>query len=117
MATSDDLATSTWFLDLLRRIERAPGMFIGAEDVASLRAFESGYHLALRDAGREVSIGILRDFSEWLATTEEGRSVGATRNGSWMDVVSALDPSPRNVRTFYPLFRRFLTVRRACLSP
>lgn len=109
MSELEDPQASAWLMQILRRMEAHPGQYLGGEDVRTLRDFVGGYHVAMLDMGREASNQVLIAFSQWLALTDEGRQAGATDNAPWWDVLPRLDPSPRNVRTFYRLFRRFLT--------
>lgn len=108
MSKPETPETSAWLLHLLRRMDGHAGPYLGAEDVRTLHDFVSGYYVAMLDVGQPVSNRILIAFSEWLAATDDGREVGATPHTPWSDVIPRLDPSPRNVTTFYRLFRRFL---------
>lgn len=97
-----------WLLPFLRGIRARPGMYLGHENARLLWQYLEGYVSARVDIGLSAygddEIDHLRGFTEWLRQRYGyGRSTVA-----WHDVIEQLDPSPRNLATFFTEFGSYL---------
>jgi hypothetical protein len=83
-------------------------MYLGHENVRLLWQYLSGYEQARVDLGLSPfgtgEPDHLRGFSEWL---RERHGHGRSTIG-WYDVIGQIDPSDRNLGTFYREFEAYL---------
>jgi len=86
-------------LELLRKIEKCPALYIGGKDIHRLRAFLSGY-------GQDA---MLRDdwlwngFREWLA-----ERYSDTRAFDWASLIAAHEPDGDSTDAFFRLLNEYL---------
>ncbi len=60
--------------EALDRIRKRPGMYIGEVTMENLRAYLSGYWMAMKDIGAEDTASLSFDnFSKWLVKRLKGR--------------------------------------------
>lgn len=82
-------------------------MFLGSEKVEALSVYLLGYAQAREDLGTSSFVpgesALLLEFEQWLMT----RFRIAAQLG-WAECIAEIDPSDRNVRTFFKLFVEFL---------
>ncbi len=101
-------AASAWVVDVLRSLYGHPGMWLGAEDVRALDNYLAGCERGRRDCGRDEDSSILFELRRWMVS--EGHvppELDKTSMG-WVGFVEKLDPSPKNIYTFFRLFDEFL---------
>lgn len=94
-------AEQAWLLPFLRGIRPRPGMYLGHENVRLLWQYLSGYTQARVDLGLSpFGLGEpdhLRGFTEWLRA-RHGHGLSTI---GWYDLIGLLDPSERNLGTFF----------------
>ena len=96
-----------WLISSFRKIKTRPGAYLGTENVWALELFIAAYSQARTDLGfPQFGTGeenFLRDFGEWLEAKYE---LHDTRG--WPSLVEKIDPSTKNVQSFFALFDEFL---------
>lgn len=101
-------AAEPWLLPFLAQIRPRPGMYLGHESARLLWHYLSGYAQARADLGLPIygrgEPDHLTRFREWLA---ERHGYGGTTMG-WYDMIEDLDPSERNLKTFFREFEAYL---------
>jgi len=104
-------AEREWLLNELRRLERTPGMYLGADTVGALDLFLNGVMRGRLICGRSNDDETLQEFALWLREQPEFADAPRPAAMGWLSLVESLDDGERNIRTFYSLFRRFLAQR------
>lgn len=101
-------ADDTWLLPFLAQIRQRPGMYLGHESARLLSHYLAGYCQARADLGLPVfgrdEPDHLARFRDWLARRHDH---GRTTMG-WCDMIEQLDPSDRNLGTFFREFEMYL---------
>ena len=103
-----DSEATPWLLPFLRQIQPRPGMYIGHESTRLLWQYLMGYCQARLDLGISV-FGVgepdhLTLFTAWL---RRRHAHGRTTMGC-CDMIERLDPSDRNLPTFFKEFDDYL---------
>ena len=108
-------STDPWLMPLLRTIAGRPGMFLGSEDVRALDVYLLGYQQARHDLGVPDLLSdervLWEHFNSWLVSR-----TGGSASLRWPTLVERIDPSSRNLRTFFRLLEEFLATRGQSLS-
>ena len=101
-----------WLLPMLATFRRRPSLYLRAENMDALMRFIFGYKWARADLGlcQESASDkeCLDQFGEWL-----NRRAADPENDTpwWMYQIYSLDPSEKNVHTFFKLFEEFLQTK------
>jgi hypothetical protein len=96
-----------WLLPFLACIRKRPGMYLGREDVHTLDTFIFAYALSRRHSGLPPGTTLLDEFRDWIRHA----TGNADTSHDWCSCVAAVDPSPRNILTFFRYFDDFLAQR------
>lgn len=90
-------------------------MYLGRETVDALECYLLGYQQARADVGLpRMAVedeALLTEFNLWLATKLSGPEMAG-----WCHLVGEVDPSTRNVRTFFSFLDEFLRSRGSSLE-
>jgi hypothetical protein len=102
-------AEEPWLVPFLRsRLEPSSNIFFGAEDLYTLECYIHGYSSARRDLGLDELHGfeaeVPLEFIRWMSARTNINVI----SGNWIVQIESLDRSPKNARTFFKFFRRFL---------
>ncbi len=101
-----------WLLPMLAAIRTKPGIYIGAETIHALDLFTFGYEEARDDLG---ICGMSASDKEWLAKFGEWLALRAAEpelgSREWSHQIYWLDPSDKNIHTFFKLFEEFLQTK------
>jgi len=100
--------TEKWLSVLLAQIRPWPGAYLGNLNVRSLELYINAYSHARADLGlprfsERDAHGLLEAFTGSLK-----KRLANTSNVGWADLIERLDPSDRNVLTFFREFDVFL---------
>jgi len=90
-------------LELLRKIEMRPELYIGCRDIHRLRAFLSGYSMAggERDPGYSDD-WLWQDFRAWLAERYDDR-----RASDWATLIADHEPDGQSTDAFFRLLGEY----------
>ncbi len=95
-----------WLVRVLAEVRIRPGMWLGSERVGDLDLYLAGYIRARVHLGEDDSdCAVLEAFASWLRLrVDQGRpsSLG------WPGLIARIDPSTKNVWTFFNEFEAFL---------
>jgi hypothetical protein len=92
-----------WLVRVLAEVRIRPGMWLGSERVGDLDLYLAGYIRARVHLGEDDSdCAVLEAFASWLRLrVDQGRpsSLG------WPGLIARIDPSAKNVWTFFKRVR------------
>lgn len=84
-------------------------MYLGEETVDALQLYLNGVMRGRVLCGQSGDDEMLQEFALWMREQEEFRGVSVSAAMRWRSLIVSLDGGAHNIRTFYKLFRRFLT--------
>lgn len=103
-----DAEDGAWMWEVLRSIERQPALLKGVENVRSLCAYLYGCARARHDCGHDDNARIMNVFTVWMQREAASRGEPVSLVMPFDIAVERVDSSPRNMWTFFRLFREFL---------
>lgn len=84
-------------------------MYLGEDTVGALQLYLNGVMRGRVLCGKSGDDQMLQAFASWMREQPEFDGASPPAAMGWRSLVESLDQGPHSIRTFYKLFRRFLT--------
>ena len=93
-------------LDLILKIEKRPGLWIGGTDIEALGHFLNGYCWAKSEGNERYGTWLFIDFTRYLAEKYEDE-----RTYNWVGLIRENEPNGKSTDAFFRLLREYIADR------